>query len=125
MDMIRVGYVSAVDKDSGMVSVVYPGNEDATTDFLPYLSPGNEYFPPKVDDMVLVAYHSEGAQGICLGTYWNKENTPPCVNGAYKKYSDNSYVQYDKDRDVIILSATDILLKCGDKVIAASDLAKE
>ena len=53
---IRIGYVSAVQKEKGMVAVAYPDEDDATTDFLPFLSPGREFFPPEVNDMVVVVY---------------------------------------------------------------------
>lgn len=124
MDAIRIGYVSAVEKESGMVSVVYPVEDDATTDYLPYLSPGNEYCPPEIDDMVLVIYHSDGAQGICLGTFWNKDNLPAFVDGVQKTYAKDSYVRYDRKQDVITIRAKDIILQCEDGAISVSDLLK-
>ena len=125
MDAIRIGYVSAVEKKSGMVAVIYPGEEDTATDFLPYLAPGNEYCPPKVDDMVLVAYHSDGAQGVCLGTYWNRDNLPPFIDGVQKTYAKNSYIRYDRKQDAIEISAGNIILKCGGRSLSVSDLLKE
>lgn len=124
MDAIRIGYVSAIEKESGMVSVVYPEEDDTATDYLPYLAPGNEYFPPKVDDMVLVVYHSGGAQGVCLGTYWNRDNLPAFVGGAQKTFSKDSYIRYDKDRDTIEISASDIVLKCAGRSLSVCELIK-
>ena len=59
--MIKIGFVSAISSD-GLVSVSYPDEDDATTDFMPLLE-GN---PLEVDDMVAVAYTSS-AQSVCLG----------------------------------------------------------
>lgn len=124
MDAIRIGYVSAIAKKSGMVSVTYPGEDDATTDYLPFLAPGNEYFPPRIDDMVLVVYHS-GSQGICLGTFWNKDNLPPFMDGAQKTYTNDSYIRYDEKEDAITISAgKDIVLKIGDDRLSVRDLIK-
>lgn len=123
MDTMRIGYVSAVDRKTGMVSVTYPG-DDATTDYLPYLSPGREYYPPNIDDMVLVAYHSEGTQGICLGTYWNKDNLPAFVDGVQKTYAKDSYIRYDAKQDTIIISAGNIILKSGDDSVSICELVK-
>lgn len=122
MDAIRVGYVSSVEKASGMVSVTYPGEDQATTDFLPFLSPGNEYCPPKIDDMVLVLYHSGGTQGICLGTFWNRENLPDYVEGVQKTYAEDSYIRYDPEQDSIIIRAKEITLQCGDQSVSVLDL---
>lgn len=122
MDAIKIGYVSAIEKETGMVAVTYPGEDDATTGYLPYLAPGNEYCPPKVDDMVLVAYHSVTAQGVCLGTYWNRENLPAFVEGVQKTYAEDSYIRYDKRQDTIVIRASEIVLQCGDRSLSASSL---
>lgn len=121
MDNMRVGYVSAVQKNTGMVAVTFPG-DDATTDYLPYLSSGREYYPPNIDDMVLVAYHSKGAQGVCLGTFWNKENLPDFVNGVQKNYSENSYIRYDSEKDAIIIASSNIYFDTPDGIVSVSDL---
>lgn len=121
MDTMRIGYVSAVDKKTGMVSVIFPG-DDATTDYLPYLSPGREYYPPNIDDMVLVAYHSQGAQGVCLGTFWNRDNLPDFVEGVQKTYTKDSYIRYNPEQDTIIISAGNIVFETSDGMVSVSDL---
>ena len=35
--MIKIGFVSAISSD-GLVSVSYPDEDDATTDFMPFLA---------------------------------------------------------------------------------------
>ena len=123
MNNIRLGYVSAVDKVSGMVAVIFPDEGDATTDFLPYLSPGREFFPPEVDEMVLIAY-TDQSQAVVLGTFWNKKNLPPVLKGAQKNFSDKSYIRYDATEDTIIIHAANIVFECDTGTVVVNDLVK-
>lgn len=127
MEIIRIGTVSAVDKDTGMVSVVYQDQDDGTTGYLPYFSPGDEYKPPAVNDMVLVAHLSNGTtRGIVIGKFWNKANKPPVPDtGWYKKLSEKSSMRYEKESDTLYITAPKIVLECGGKVINVTDLAGE
>ena len=75
---IRVGKVSSVDYETGMVRVVYKDKDDTVTAYLPYASINNEYKMPKVGEAVLVAHLSNGSsRGVVVGGYWNSANKPP------------------------------------------------
>ncbi|MCD8207425.1 MAG: hypothetical protein LUD72_05775 [Bacteroidales bacterium] len=94
---IRIGKVSTVDYENGMVAVVYTDKDDAVTKSLPMLSFNGEYKMPERDEMVLVVHLSNGSEaGIVLGTYWNKAHHPSVTGqGVYRKdISADSYVQY-------------------------------
>ncbi len=83
--MIKTGRVSKVDPDTGMVSVIFEDEEDATTVLLPVLQPLVKAYessasrvafsPPAVGEYV-VADMTGSSRGIILGTYWNRSNTP-------------------------------------------------
>lgn len=84
---IRIGKVSSVDYESGMLKVVYPDLDNSVTDDLPYLTFNDEYKMPKVGASVLVVHLSNGAAaGIVCGSYWNTAHKPP-VSGKnmYRK----------------------------------------
>lgn len=74
---IRLGKVSSIDYEKGMISVTYPDLDDAVTDNLPVFSM-DEYRMPPVGAEVLVLHLSNGcAAGVVMGRYWNKGNKPP------------------------------------------------
>ncbi len=117
---IRIGYVSAVQREKGMVAVAYPDEDDATTDFLPFLSPGREFFPPEVNDMVVVVY-TEISQAVVLGTYWNWDNIPPVVNGVQKNFGDDAYVRYDAKENTLTVHAPKIVIECQNGNLVIND----
>ena len=80
--LIRMGDVSSIDYENGMVSVTYPDMDDCTTDEFPVLSCNDEYKMPAIDDEVIVL-HFPGDQsaGVVLGKVWSDDN-PPQINGA-------------------------------------------
>lgn len=121
MEQIRLGYVSAVQREKGMVAVTYPDEENATTDFLPVLSPGQEFFLPKVNDMVVVVYTGR-SQAVVLGTYWNRDNLPPTVKGVQKNFADDTYVRYDEDEDTLIVHAPKIVIECKNGKLVVNDM---
>ena len=96
--LIRIGRVSSVNPDTGMVKVTYPDLDDTVTDELPMLAIGDEYKMPKVRDEVLVLHLSNGqAAGIVIGKYWNKSNKPPTNAGYRKELGENTgdaYLSY-------------------------------
>lgn len=120
---IRIGYVSAIQREKGMVAVAYPDEEDATTDFLPILSSGREFFPPEVNDMVVVVY-TEISQAVVLGTYWNRDNLPPAVNGMQKNFGDNAYVRYDAGENTLTVHAPKIVIECQNGNLVINDTIK-
>ena len=82
---IRVGKISSVDYESGMVRVVYEDQDDAVTRPIPLLS--FEYLMPEVDDMVLVLHLSNGTEmGVVMGRPWSEQRVPPeNGKGFYRK----------------------------------------
>lgn len=85
--IVRVGQVSRINYDFGMVAVTYPDREDCVTQELPCLAAG-EFNMPAVGDCVAVIHLSSGTEGgICLGTITSEKQMPK-VNGKgnfYKK----------------------------------------
>lgn len=85
---IRIGTVSTVDYENGMVSVKYEDMNNSVTAEMPYFSYGGEYKMPRIDDTVIVLYLSNGSSiGIVIGSFWNKSNKPP-VSGKNIFYKD-------------------------------------
>lgn len=72
---IRLGKVSAIDYDAGMVRVAYHEKDDSVTRLIPLLS--NEYKMPEIGEQVLVLHLSNGTEaGVVLGRPWSEKNTP-------------------------------------------------
>ena len=84
-NVIRVGKVSAVDYQTGMVRVVYHDKDDSVTRPIPTLSA--EYKMPEIGDQVLVVHLSTGTEaGVVLGRPWSDKNRPPESGaGLYRK----------------------------------------
>lgn len=107
MDNIRIGNVSSIDYENGMIEVTYPDLDDSVTDAFPVLSFGDEYKMPGIGDEILVLHLSNGeSAGIVLGKYWNEGNNP-LVSGknVYRKelgqtYGE-AYIQY-KDGNITL-----------------------
>jgi phage baseplate assembly protein gpV len=83
---IRIGTVSTIDYNNGMISVKYEERSNSVTAEMPYLSFNDEYKMPHIDDTVVVLYLSNGSSiGIVIGSIWNKTNKPP-VSGKDNYY---------------------------------------
>ena len=79
--LIRIGRVSSVDTDNGMVSVTYPDMDGAVTDKFPLFSFTDEYKMPTIGSNVLVLHLSNGqSAGIAMGHFWNTSNKPHLPN---------------------------------------------
>lgn len=75
---IRVGKVSKINYEKGMIRVTYPDLDDSVTAELPVFSFTDEYKMPKIGQEAFVLHLSNGqAAGILMGKYWNKDNVPP------------------------------------------------
>ena len=99
--LIRIGRVSSVNYDEGMISVTYPDLDDSTTDEFPVFSFTDEYKMPGIGQEVLVIHLSNGqSAGIVMGRIWNRENVPPrSGEGIFRKelgdlYGE-AYIEYD------------------------------
>lgn len=76
--LIRLGKVSSIDYENGMISVTYPDMDQDTTDSFPVFSLTDEYKMPGIGQEVLVLHLSNGqSAGVVMGKYWNKGNPPP------------------------------------------------
>ncbi len=84
-NVIRVGKVSAIDYQTGMVRVVYHDKDDSVTRAIPMISA--EYKMPEIGDQVLVVHLSNGTEaGVVLGRPWSEKNRPPESGaGLYRK----------------------------------------
>lgn len=102
--LLRVGKVSSVDYESGMMRVVYMDKGKAVTKEMPYMNYNDEYSMPEVGTRVLTAHLSNGnSRGVVIGPMWNKANKPAesgkgifrkemskTKGAAYTRYSDDS-----------------------------------
>lgn len=116
--LIRIGRVSSVDYESGMVSVTYPHLDDSTTNKLPVFSFTDEYKMPGIGQEVLVLHLSNGqTAGIVMGKFWNRQNIPPNSGGnvfrkelgssygeAYIEYNDGDLIFKDGNAGAVKLS---------------------
>lgn len=105
---IRVGQISAVDYETGMVRVVFNDMDSAVSTWLPYATLGSEYHMPEVEDYVLSLHMTNGQEaGLVLGTYWNQKHTPPSYGpDLFRKDFSNgigaAYMERDPDPEVFL-----------------------
>ena len=109
---IRVGRVSKINYNSGAAEVTYPDKDGMVTQELPFLS--SEYNMPNIDDTVLVAHLSSGAEyGVILGKFFT-ENNIPLEKGAnvYRKDidKDKCYIKYDKNKQELTFHSDKIII---------------
>lgn len=89
-EIIRIGKVSSIDYEKGLVRVAYHDKDDNVTQPFPMLS--DRYYMPSVGDQVIVLHLSNGTEaGLALGRYWNDKNMP--------KESGAGLFRVDLDRD--------------------------
>lgn len=98
---LRVGKVSSIDYETGMMQVVYPDKNNEVTAKMPYANFNDEYHMPKIGESVLVGHMSNGSsRGVVLCTMWNKKNMPEeSGEGVYRKELSKrrgaAYVRFD------------------------------
>ena len=113
---IRIGTVSSIDYEHGMVSVLYEDLEECVTDDMPYLTMNGEYRMPPIGSMVLVMHLSNGmSMGIVAGTFWNMGNMPAeSGKGIYRKElggtPGEAFMRYTPDGKLLI-KAPEIILE--------------
>lgn len=119
---IRIGYVSSVNYETGMVRVYYPDREITTAEF-PYFSFCGEYRMPKVQDMVLVLHLTgDSSSGVVLGKYWNQEDLPPVWGDRiYNKEMTDRVYERCKEGDYLIHADT-IRFESAAGTISVSEL---
>lgn len=130
----RIGTVSSVDPETGMVSVVYEDRDGEVTGLLPYATFNDEYKMPQPGAKVVVMHLSNGSEmGIVLGTYWNRYNVAgnPGIyhkdlgGGAYFDYNDGTLaivaehirlVSADDDEDFTVAGLMEEIKKIKQKI---------
>lgn len=114
-DVIRIGKVSSIDYEKGMISVYYEDRTAMVTSTMPVLSNG-KYKMPKVGESILVAHLSNGTNAaVVLGTVFNDANVP-------KSYGQNVYYEELSDNTMISSDGIDITLKAAAGSINVSTL---
>lgn len=118
---LRVGKVSSVDYETGMMQVVYTDKDNAVTAKVPYANYNNEYCMPKIGEQVLVAHMSNGSsRGVALCTMWNAKNTPPeSGKGLYRKELSKvpgaAYVRFEEEKGEYLIRVPVIMLHGVDR----------
>lgn len=121
--LIRIGKVSTVDYEAGMVSVTYPEMDANTTNRFPVFSMSDEYKMPAVGQEVLVLHLPTGqAAGVVLGKMWNTVNKPRksgehVYSQEFGDGPEESYMEYDgadgdlkfKDKNTGPVTLTELL----------------
>ena len=71
-DVVRVGYISAVNHAEGTAQVVYKDRDNSLSPFMPLWS--NEWNPPEIDTMVYVIHlQNGGTRGMILVPPYNRK----------------------------------------------------
>ncbi|MEY8333433.1 hypothetical protein AALB53_10055 [Lachnospiraceae bacterium 47-T17] len=121
MAELRIGKVSSIDYDHGMIRVVYADRDGAVTKPLPILTFNDEYKMPKVGQYVLVGHLSNGTEAAyVMGTFWNTANEPGrSGKDVYRKEfahkTGEAYIDYDGEEkklefhgDNVSISGSDV-----------------
>lgn len=111
---IRIGKVSSINYEQGLIRVTYPDRDNSVTAEIPVFSFTDEYKMPQVGSEVLVLHLSNGAAaGVMMGHYWNKNNRCPKTGpNIFRKelahsYGE-SYMEYDENTRKLTIYADEI-----------------
>lgn len=110
-ELIRIGVVSSVDTDTGMVRVVFPDMDNMVSPELPLLTTGTGWglsnAMPEPGDNVLCVFRGNGrTDGFCLGAIYDGSYDMPAdqsQRGIY--FEDGSYAYFDKTTGSIEINA--------------------
>ena len=92
----RIGTVSSVDPETGMVQVLYRDRDGEVTQPLPYATFNDEFRMPFPGARVLVLHLSNGSgAGVVLGTYWHRDNPAGAPGVYHKDLGGGAYLDYD------------------------------
>lgn len=93
---IRIGTVSSIDPETGMVRVMYQDRGREVTQPLPYATFGEEFRMPAPGARVLVLHLGSGSEmGVVLGTYWNRNNPAGNPGLYHKDLGGGAFFDYD------------------------------
>ncbi len=128
-DVIRAGYISAVNYQEGTAQVVYKDRDNATSPYMPLWS--NEYNMPEIDDLVYVIHLENGStRGMILVPPYTNGNRPvEGKKGIWRKdFGDGSYIRYDYDSqkmEVVTHSLKVEMLECAGDMTVSGNLTVE
>lgn len=92
--MVRVGRVSSVLRDRGMVVVVFEDRGSVSLP-LPMLTFNNEVALPEVGEMVVTLHLENGSsKGFCLGTYYGEDLDT--VKPYRKEFDEEAFLECDE-----------------------------
>ncbi len=120
---IRVGRVSSINYESGMIRVTYHDKDDSVTAEYPLLTNNDEYIMPEIGQDVIVAHLSNGSsRGAVIGTLWNGKHIPyEAGKGLYRKElsrkKDAAYIRYSDETGEYLLKVANIHLNGVNKTI--------
>jgi phage baseplate assembly protein gpV len=120
---IRIGRVSSVDYESGMVRVTYRDKDDSVTINLPTMNFNDEYRMPEPGQDVVVAHLSNGSsRGVLLGTVWNKKNIPTetgekLYRKDFSREKDAAYVKYSDATGEYLVKAANVHINGVNKTV--------
>ncbi len=120
---VRIGKVSAVNYETGMIRVVYTDKGKATTTEMPFVNYNNEYNMPAVESQVVVAHLSNGSsRGVVLGTVWNRKNRPSesgekLYRKDLSKTKGAAMYRYDDDSGEYLLKSPNIEINGVNKTL--------
>lgn len=120
---VRVGRVSSVNYEAGMVRVTYRDKDDSVTPEFPVLTNNDEYRMPQVGDRVLVAHLSNGSsRGVILGTLWNWKHVPnEAGSSLYRKElsrkKDAAYIRYCDETGEYLVKVANLHLNGVNKTV--------
>ncbi|SFP11444.1 hypothetical protein [Salibacterium halotolerans] len=124
-NLVRVGEVSSVDDESGMVEVLFRDRDNMVSAPLPLLS--FEYNMPVPGDSVACLFMGNGLEnGFCIGKYYSEKNKPTeqDKNIYRKQLDDNVYVRYDKtQKDLkVIVDSVELKVQGGSVTVSAEEV---
>lgn len=109
----RIGTVSSVDPETGMVSVIFEDRDGEVTELLPYATFNEEYKLPQLGAKVVVLHLSNGGEmGIILGTYWNECNAAGNPGTFHKELGGGAYINY-KDGVLTVAAEHTVIASLG------------
>ena len=120
---IRIGKVSSVDHEKGMIRVTYRDKDESVTVDFAMLNYNDEYRMPQIGRQVAVAHMSNGSsRGVVLGEVWNKKNLPHEVGkNLYRKdlsrKKDSAYIRYDDESGEYLVKAANLHLNGVNKTV--------
>lgn len=131
MAELRIGKVSSIDYEHGMIRVVYADRDNAVTKPLPVLTFNDEYKMPKVGQYVLVGHLSNGTEAAyVMGTFWNTANEPGrSGKGVYRKEfahkTGEAYIDYDEEAKKLLLKGDTITFTCSAGTITLAEIIQK